>query len=89
MDFKLKFSASDPNGVAAIGTQIAQDLDGKKILKKYWTTTLKKDPEGKYEMLGGLIVHVPPGKPLQLSVFELCAKDGLGNEGCSTPRFAN
>lgn len=66
-----------------VGVNIAQDVDGRKLLKKYWTPAVKQDGEGRYELNGGLVAHVPGGKPLQLSVFELCAKDKLGNEGCT------
>lgn len=85
MDFRLTLGAEDPNGVTALGVNMVQDLEGKLIYKKYWVSTQQKDPSGKFEINGGMVLHVPAGKPLEVSVFQLCARDALGNEGCSAP----
>ena len=86
VDFILKMTASDPAGLSEIGVTVAQDVDGKRILRKYAQPAVKPLPDGRYEINGGMVLHVPAGRQLQLSVSELCAKDQRGNEGCSPIR---
>lgn len=86
MDFILKMSASDPSGMSEIGVNIAQVLDGKSSIKKYASPAVKTLSDGRYEINGGMVIHVPGGRPLELSVAELCAKDAIGNSGCVAAR---
>lgn len=86
MDFILKMSVSDPSGMSEIGANIAQVLDGKQSIKKYASPAVKTLSDGRYEINGGMVIHVPGGRPLELSVIELCAKDAIGNSGCVAAR---
>lgn len=86
MDFILKMSVSDPSGMNEIGVNIAQVLDGKQTVKKYASPAVKTLSDGRYEINGGMVIHVPGGRPLELSVTELCAKDTIGNSGCIAAR---
>ena len=82
IDFKLRFAANSQNGVSAIGVNIAQDIDTQRTLKKYWAKAETKSADGRYEMNGGMVIHVPASKRLNLSVFELCVRENNGSESC-------
>jgi len=89
IDFRFKVAATDPAGVSTIGVHIAQEVDARRIFKKYWGKAERKDAQGRFEMSAGVVAHVPPGQRLELAVYELCARDSLGNEGCSLPHKLN
>lgn len=86
MDFILKMAATDPSGMSEIGVNIAQNLEGKQTVKKYASPAVKTLSDGRYEINGGMVLHVPGGRPVELSVTELCAKDAMGNAGCIAAR---
>lgn len=85
IDFHFEVDATDPSGVAAVGVHLAQEVNAKRIFRKYIATVDRKNPRNKYEMNATLVSHVPPGQRLDLDVYELCARDGAGNEGCVLP----
>jgi len=87
LDFKFRMGAVDPSGVSFIGVHLAHEVDNKKFFKKFWVKAQQKDSTGKFALESGMVVHVPPGQRLELSVFELCAKDGINNEGCVLPEM--
>lgn len=85
VDFKLKLGATDPSGVASIGVHLSQEVSAKRIFKKYFGKVTGQTGHGGYLMEATLVTHVPPGQRLDIDVYELCARDGVGNEGCILP----
>ncbi len=88
IDFKLKLGANDPSGIGQIGVNMYYELNAQRYFKRYWGNATVKDQYGRYDMTSSMIVHVPPGQRLELGVYELCAKDKSGNEGCVLPAKA-
>lgn len=85
VDFKFRVLANDPAGVSAVGLNLASEVESQRVLKKFWVKAEKRDAQGRYELAGGIVAHVPPGKRLELAVHELCARDLLQNESCVPP----
>lgn len=88
IDFKLKLGANDPAGIAQIGVNLYTEVNAQRFFKRYYGPAQVKDSYGRYEMASNLIAHVPPGQRLELGVYELCARDKNGNEGCALPMKA-
>lgn len=84
-DFKFRAAASDPSGVTAIGVHFVYEVNARRTFRKFFAKTEGKDPYGRYEITGTMTAHVPPGQRLEIAVYELCARDGLANEGCVLP----
>jgi len=85
IEFKLKLGASDPAGIAQIGVNLYTEVNAQRFFKRYYGPAQMKDSYGRYEMSSSLIAHVPPGQRLELGVYELCARDKQGNDGCALP----
>lgn len=86
VDFTYALKAADPSGVSDIGVHLVLDIANRRQFKKYWIQADRRDAQGRYELAGGLQTHVPPGGRLEMSVFELCARDKVKNESCILPR---
>lgn len=87
-EFRLKLGASDPSGVRDIGLTMIQEVNANRVFKRYWGTAAMKDSQGRYDMTAVMLIFVPPGQRLEMSVYELCARDKNGNEGCVLPARA-
>lgn len=86
VDLKAMVKADDPSGVTNVGVNVAMEVNAKKDFKKVWSKLLDKpNDQGLFEIDGTLLIHVPPGQRMELTVYELCAKDKLNNEGCFPP----
>ncbi len=87
MDFTALIAATDASGVDYVGVNLAQEVSNRRTFKKYWSrvTPDKKDAQGRYTMTGTAVAYVPPGQQLLLSVYELCSRDSINNEGCIFP----
>lgn len=88
IDFRLKLGAQDPSGVSHIGVHMVYEVNAQRIFKRYWGAAVTKDSSARYDMTGAMVVHVPPGQRLEMGVYELCARDRNGNEGCVLPAKA-
>jgi hypothetical protein len=89
IDFTFLLAASDPTGMKDIGVNIATEVNARRTFQKFWGSAGQRDTEGRYSFSGGMTVLVPPGQRLEMSVFEICARDAVGNEGCVVPPKRN
>lgn len=88
IDFRFRLAATDPAGISHIGVHMMHEVNAQRVFKRYWGNAVAKDSYGRYEMNGAMVVHVPPGQRLEMGVYELCARDRNGNEGCVLPSKA-
>lgn len=87
VDYEFHLGANgDSAQVSDIGVNIVNEIEAKRIFKRQWGKAIQKDSQGRYFFEGGITVYVPPGKRYELSVYELCARDGLNNEQCVLPQ---
>lgn len=88
LDFRFRLAATDMAGVTHIGVHMMHEVNAQRYFKRYWGTASAKDGQGRYEMTASMVIYVPPGQRLELGVYELCARDKNGNEGCVLPAKA-
>jgi len=88
IDFKLRLAANDSSGISHIGVNMYHEVNAQRYFKRYFGVATVKDSYGRYDMSSSMVVHVPPGQRLELGVYELCAKDRNGNQGCALPMKA-
>jgi hypothetical protein len=89
IDFTFMVAANDPSGMKEIGVNIATEVNAKRTFQKFWGKADQRDAQGRFNFMGALSILVPPGQRAEMSVFELCARDSLGNEGCVVPPKVN
>lgn len=87
--FTLKLGATDPSGVQDIGLNLRKEFLNQNLVKqKYFSPAIRIDETGRYVVSGSFSDFVPAGGKVVLSVFEICARDRMGNEGCVYPDHA-
>lgn len=88
IDFRFRLAATDSAGVSHIGVHMMHEVNAQRFFKRYWGAATTKDSAGRYEMSGSMTAYVPPGQRLEIGVYEICARDRNGNEGCTLPAKA-
>lgn len=88
LDLNFIVQAKDESGIAAVGVNLVTEADGERKFQKIWGVRMTESGEGVFKTYGNLRTFSPPGQAMQASVYQLCAKDKLGNEGCVFPRKA-
>ena len=85
ISFNLTITASDDSGITRIGAHFAHETNNKRAFIKHWGPAKASDASHSHQLEGSLKLFVGPGKSLDLSIYEICAKDALDNESCVLP----
>ena len=81
----LKLNASDLSGIKEIGVNLATELNARREFKKYWVSARRGNQPDVFQGSLRISTYAPPDRQLELSVYELCAKDMRNNEACIFP----
>lgn len=85
----FRLAASDPSGVREVGFELRTEAETLYKFERHFATAATKDSAGRYLVNHTLALQLPPGGNIDFSVYQLCARDGAGNEGCVVPTRAN
>ena len=88
-DFTFQIFAFDPSGISTTGVHLVQEVATRRTFKKYWKPAVKPLGSDRFVMKDQIVTYVPLGGRLDVAVYEFCARDGVGNEGCVLPSNLN
>jgi hypothetical protein len=86
--FTFQLAANDDSGVQAVGVHLVHEVSARRTFLYKWGN-VGRESGPKFSMGNSLVTHVPPGGRLDIAVYELCARDGMNNEGCVFPLNAH